>query len=267
MPTLTPHADDDPSPRMEVLFTAADLHASVSTATVLQISSSGEHEVRGTERMPAVGGVFAVDYEIPPGVDVAYRVDQFDAAGNRLGLSSAVTGRVDIPRDLVIVQDPLAPLRAVRVDVPPEFASELRKRRDMALYRRGTDTIALMGEQGLLEQVPLHLNTRTREAAVVLGQILDEGDVLVRTMPGIVDLPGLFYCAVSEPMRQPVDVEFGGEWIRWSMSADEVSRIPLDVIEPVITWERYEAAFATWAEMEAAYPTWIAAEMSPPPEV
>lgn len=265
MPTLTPLSTMDPSPRVEVLVAAGELNVATSTLTVKQISDAGEFDVREGVRVPAAGGVFVVDYEPPLGIPVTYQAEQFDAAGVSLGLTGAATTTVLVDQVMVVMQDPLAPLRAVRVEPLRGFAGVLRRTRESQLYRAGFRTLALMGEQSLLEQVPLQVWTATKAEADALEEVLDEGTFLVRSSPAL-PLPPLFYTAVSTYARDPYNASAFMEASQFAFEGDQITRSTLEVIEPAVTWQRYIDAFATWNAMDAEYSTWLDAKQNPPPE-
>lgn len=266
MPTLTGFSDMAPSPRVQVSFSAAELDPAVATVTVVQISAAGEAEVREGRGVNAVGGAQVTDYEVPPGIPVTYRAEQFDVSGVSLGLTASATTQVDIDPGYVVVQDFLAPRNAVLVDAHESFAGEVRTSRASARYRAGRNTLVLMGEVGLAEQVPLTVNTRTLADADMLGSILAEGTALIRSMPNVVRIPQLFYCAIPDVVPVPIDVQYGGEWIRWDLVGDEISRPDIAVIEPLFSWGLYKSAFPTWGDAKAAYTTWLDAKSNPPAE-
>lgn len=265
MPTLTPLSTMDPSPRVEVLVAAGELNVATSTITIKQISEAGEYDVRDAVRVASAGGVFVRDYEPPLGIPVTYQAEQFDAAGVSLGLTGSATTIVAADPVMVVMQDPLAPLRAVRVKPLRGFAGKLSRARDSQLHRAGRRTLALMGEQGLLEQVPLQVWTGSLEDSLALEAVLDEGTLLVRSSPAL-PLPPLFYTSVPTYTRDPYNAPAFGEASKFEMAGDQVTRSTLPVIEPAVTWARYKAAFATWGAMKAAYSTWLDAKQDPPPE-
>lgn len=266
MTTVTPFADMSPSPRMDVLLGAGEVLAGAVTATVLQISSAGQQPVREADRAPVSGGLFVTDFEPPIGIEVSYRVEQFNAAGASLGITDAVGAQVEIPRGMVVIQDPLAPRNAVMIPAEATFANELNRSRDVQLYRRGVDTIALMGEVGLYEAVPLTVVTRTDEETAALREILAEGDVLVRSMPSM-PLPRLLYVVVDAEVTVPHDARAGGEHVVWPLKGDQVSRPEFDIVGGVVTYAQFNAAFATYAAAKAVYATYLDAKRNPPPEV
>lgn len=266
MPTLTPLLADSLPPRVDVLFSAGELAPTVSTVTVLQISSAGQIAVRNATRVPAVGGIFVTDYEPPPGITVTYRAEQFNAAGVSLGLSGSADTQIDFPIDLICIQDPLAPKRFVLVDAPGDFAGQVSRGRSVSTYRAGGRTVALMGEVGLIEGVSIPVSTRSLVDADMLEDILSESPILVRTMPNIVRIPQQFFGVARRVSQVPVDVQYGREWIRWDITADQLSRPSMNIIESVVTYARFKAVYATYAAAKAVYATYLDAMRNPPPE-
>lgn len=266
MPTLTTYPDDGPTPRVLIQFSAAELDPTVATINVLQISSAGEFTLNGGVRINAVGGAVLTDYTVPFGVDVTYKAAQFDSAGVFLGYSGGGVARIDIDPGMVVIQDPFAPAVSIRVDAADGYAGVVRGGRPSATYRAGFQTVALMGEPRLPENVPLIVNTRTVAAADELETVLDRGMVLVRSMPDSVRIPAVFYAVVPEYSQIPETVQWGGGWVRWEIRADQVSVPSVAILEPVYTWGLYKAAYATWADAKAAYSTWLDSKLNPPPE-
>lgn len=266
MITVTLFDDMNPTPRATVLFEAADLSGSAVTVDVLQISGGVERIVRDGEGVGAAGGVFVTDYEIPFGVQVTYQARQFDSTGGLIGLTASVTVQLNVDPSSVVVQDPFVPTSALRVEAEGGFAGQVNRARPTAVYQIGRETVALSRELSLVRDASLLLATRTAADADKLLTVLSASPLLVRSMPSAVRLPGLFYCAISAVNEIPMDVQWGGSWVRWALSADEVSRPTIPVLQPAVTWLRYVNAFVTWQDMINAYPTWLDAIRNPPAE-
>jgi len=265
MPTLVPIVDAALPPRVEITFEAAELSGTISTITVFQISSDGQTIVKDAERRNAIGGFFVVDYMPPLGVDVTYQAEQFNAAGVSLGLTASASTQLSVQVGDVIIQDPLAPRSWVRLRAEKSFASNLSRSRDLSVQRRGLETIALMGEIGLLEQVPLGVVTESENARKSLADVLDEGYVLIRTMPPM-PVPRLLHAAIETAAETPVTFRAGGHASIWPLSGMQVSPSPVGIVESVVTWQQYIDAFPTWQTMDNAYTTWFDAKRNPPPE-
>lgn len=262
--SVTPHPGMDPQPRVEVLVDPFDLNGSTATITVWQTSELGEVRVRDAIRKTVAGGFTVEDFEVPTGVTVTYRVQQFNTAGVDLGFALEMQTQVDIPDGMVVLSDPLNPARAVMVDGHADFAGELRRSRPVRTINAGGNTVALMGLQGLLDSVPLVCNTRSLEDADMLDLILQETQVLVRLMPSGGRLPIVFQCVVPDPVQVPQDVQWGGEWVRWDLGGHQVSRTELDIIVPLFTWQDVIDYYPTWTALMAAHVSWLDLLRNPP---
>lgn len=263
---VTPHTDMDPSPRVVVDIDDSDLDVATSTITVWQISAAGEFRCRGMINQPSAGGFIETDYEVPVGVPVSYRVEQFNASGTSLGFVLNMSTQVDIADGVAVFSDPLSPTRAVLVEAHVDFGGQLVKQRPTRLYRAGGETIALSGQQGMYEEVPLRCQTQTIADADLLDEILSETQVLIRLMPSGGRLPGVFHAVIPAPTQVPMDVQYGGEWIRWELSGTQVSRTEVDVLVPVYPYSLYAAAFATYGNAALTYSTYLDARRNPPSE-
>lgn len=263
--TATSHDDMDPQPRVEIVIDPADLNVAVDTITVLQLSKWGQVPVRSATRRAAAGGFAVTDYEVPPGVPVTYRVDQFDASGNPLGFAVLdLTALVDIPVGWAVVSDPLAPGNAVLLRAEYQFAGTLKRSRPTSIYRAGFDTIALSGLQSKLQDVVLRCVTESDDERQALETITSESMLVVRTMPQM-RLPGSLYAVAPEVVMDPFDARVGGETDVWDLVGQEVSRPTLDVIVPVYTWQDIIDYYATWAALIADRATWLDVIRNPPP--
>jgi len=267
--TVTPHEDMNPSPRVDVFIDAADLDGSTVTITVHQISVAGDIEVRNMRGVASAGGFAATDYEPPLGTPVTYRVAQYDSGGVELGFVLELTTQVDIGDGYAVLSDPLAPGVAVMVEAHTDFGGVLRRTRPTRTYRAGLRTVALMGMQSLLEDVPLRCQTRTLADADMLEDVLAAGHFLVRLMPSGGRLPLILHVVVPSPAQIPVDVQYGGEWVQWELDGTEVSRPEIDIIVAVINYQLfadYVAAVGdgTYGFAQTLWATYLAALLDPP---
>lgn len=265
MPTLTAHSDFAPQPRVDVEILAGEIDPAAMTLTVIQVSDVGEVEVRDGIDRSAAGGVFVTDFEVPWGRVVTYQARQYDADGAFIGTTASADVTVTVDERIVCFSDPFAPARAVGVRAGRGFASDLVEPREVQRYQVGRSAIALMSEVMPLSGVPLDVVTLTNGEAAQLREVLQQGLVLVRSMPQL-GLPGLLFCVVGGVSRRLVGLPAGGEHRVWPLVGDEVQRPLLSTIEPAVTWQRYVDAFVTWQDMIDAYPTWFDAISNPPPE-
>lgn len=268
MATLTVLPADSLPVRVGVEFSSGDLNALTVEIEVVASTQGGSRRVRVLSeswRTPAVGGAYVVDYAPELGVPVTYQARQFDAGGAELGLTAGDITQVDIPSDQIIIQDPLSPRSWVQLGARAATADRLTAGRSQTMYRRGLATVGLMGELGLLEGVPVEVVTTSDDDIARLRAVVDEGYVLIRSMPPV-PLPRQFHCLVASFQRawgQTTDDNFSV----WSFTADEVSASLLPILESPLTWARFKAHYATWAAAKAVYATWTDAKKNPPPEV
>lgn len=268
-PTLTAFTSMDPSPRVDILLPSAALAAGTTAVTVYQLSSDGQVIVRNAESMFASGGAFVTDYEVPLGVPVQYRAEQFNSSGVSLGFTDPTTVTVELDDDsLVVVQDPLAPEDAVLVEAKDDFAGVFSAERTLQLHRIGNDTIALMGAMGLEQNIPLNVQTKTLEDAVTFQRILKRTQLLFRSMPaGLPLIPRCLHVVVPLAAVMPVNVHWGGEWVQNPLVGHRVTRSTLTIVVPVVDYARYNAFFASYTAFNAAYSSYLNAISNPPAEV
>jgi hypothetical protein len=253
-----------------VFVDAADLDASTVTITVHQISAAGDFEVRGLRSVASAGGVAGTDYEVPFGVPVTYKVMQFDSGGVELGYVLDLVTQVDIGDGYAVLSDPLVPANAVMVEAHTDFGSVLQRNRPTRVYRAGYQTRALMGLRSLLEDVPLTCQTKTLDDADMLDAVLAGSGFLVRLMPSGGRLPLAFHVVVPSPAQVPVDVQYGGEWVRWDLNGTEITRPEIDVLVAVISYGRFADYMAAQADdsygaAAAIWSTYLDAMRNPPP--
>jgi hypothetical protein len=262
--TVTPYEDMVPSPRVDVLVEAGDLNGSTVSVTVWQISDAGEFPVRGAQEQPSSGGLFVTDYEVPRGIPVSYKVEEFNSAGTRIAFGLEASTQLTAAPGTAVIQDPLAPGNAVLVRAAQGTAASLKYTRDAKVYRAGNATLALLGERGLLEDVPLRCWTDVPADRDRLGAVLAETQFLVRCSPDI-PVPPVFHVIVPSPVRTPFDYAHGGTTDVWDMQATQVSRSEIDILVPTINYDTFNAAFATYTEFNAFYSTYLNAISNPPP--
>jgi len=265
--TVTGFATMDPQPRAELVVEAASLHASVSTVNVLQQSEWGTVTVRDGAARGAVGGFALTDYELPVGVPVEYRIEQFNSSGAPLGFASlTLETQVDIPVGWAVMSDPLAPENAVLVRSEVQWAQTLRRRRPTTVYQAGFETIGLSGVQSKLLDVGLRCMTGTATERATLEAIVAETLVLVRTMPKM-RLPGQLYVLIPDDVAEPLNAASAddGDGDRWDLVGQEVSRPTQGIVIPAYTWQDVIDYYPTWTALMAARASWLAVLADPPP--
>ena len=267
--TVTPHEDMDPSPRVDVFIDDTDLDASTATITIHQISTAANVEVRNMVGKSSAGGFAETDYEPPLGVPITYRVAQYDSGGAELGFATIeLVTQVDTETNVAILSDPLAPGNAVKVRMESRFAGSLSRRRPTKVYRAGLRTVALMGMQGLLEEVSLRCWTDNEADRELFEDVVAETQILVRTMPNV-PLPGVFFAVVPDVVQQPFDYHQGGTTDVWDITGTEVSRPEIDIIVPVINYQLFidyvnTAGDGTYGFAATVWSTYLDALLNPP---
>lgn len=272
--TATSHSDMDPSPRVIIDIDDADLDGAADTVIVWQLSKWGQVPVN-QKPLAVAGGLVVRDYSVPAGVPVTYRVQQFDEGGIEIGYALSLAAEVTIPFGWVVLQDPLAPAKAVILEAHPEFAGKLRRERPTARYRAGGRTLAMSGVLGAFTQVPLTCYTDTLDDRAMLAEIMEQASVLVRTNPRSA-LPGSFYATVSEvPTDDTSYARFGSDTQRWDLRGDQIDRPTIDILVPIYSYDRFKAYLdtlhpptpGTYDDAAAIWATYIAGMRNPPPEV
>lgn len=262
--SATFHSTMDPSPRAELVIDPADLLAETAAITIWQQWADGRQTVRDAEQVTITSEFYIEDYEVSPGVPVEYRVEQFSADGVSLGYALSLTGQVALPRGYAVIQDPLAPNVAALVRAEYGFAATSELSRETELIRAGGQTIALMGELSLLQNVPLTVITETPEDHSALLAAVRETFVLIRTGPEM-PLPRNLYAVVPSISRNFADARNGGDLTVWELVGQEVERASnLAILAPTVTWQQIMDAYDSWDEVMAAHPTWRDLIQNPP---
>jgi len=262
-------SDMNPSPRAVLDLDPADLDPATDAVTVHQLSKWGDQPVRSFERKALAGGLVVTDYEIPVGVPVTYRVEQFDAAGAPLGFALALAAQVDVPVGKYVVQDPFAPANAVILDGRPGTAKTLTTTRDMQIYQAGKNTIGLASAQrSFLKDVPFVFAADTAEQSDMIGAILDSDVILIRAHPRS-RLPGTLYAAVAQMDQIAVDDYLVDDGDDWSFNAQQVSRPALAVIVALISYDLFKQYVAdttagTYDDAKTIWATYLSALRTPP---
>jgi hypothetical protein len=257
---------DDPTV-VHLVYTAADLAATVSTVTVYRVyEGSVATPVRSGVSLFAAGGFVVDDHEVPVGVEVSYTVRQFSSTGAELGYTPSVS--ITIPVDgpeVAYLSDPLDATRSVRVILSTTAASSPSAPIPGTLHRVGMRTVALVGQRGLLESLNMDFYTTTIEDRdTVLGLIGATGGLLlIRTAPPV-PVPRLLYVWAANAVPTGFDLRYGDEGTSWANTVQEVSPTMGPLSAYTITWQTYIDAFPTWADFNAAYSSWFAAIQNPP---
>lgn len=251
-------------PSARVIFSSADLFAKTETITAYRVIDGVSTTVRSAVRIFAVGGALFDDAEVPVGVTVEYRAQQFDGTGKELGFTQSASVLVPGERGVGWVSDPLDASSAVRV-VLAESAGRLPRRPvPGAVYRVGARTVALVGSRGLLQDLPMDFYTETTADRQAIWNLIGAtGGLLLFRTPPPVPIPRLLYAWAANATFDDFD-PYGGEGSVWSNTVQEITPTDAPLVVGAAPWQAYINAFPTWADFNAAYLTWFDALKSPP---
>ncbi|QYF98446.1 hypothetical protein [Microbacterium sp. PAMC21962] len=249
--TAVAFTDMLPSPRVQLDIDPTDLDSAAVSVTVWQTSPWGQEKVNRTRRLVA-GGAVIDDFEVPGGVPVVYRVEQFDASGATLGFALNLPVQVSWDPGDVILSDPLDPGNAVRVRAEKLFAGSLERGRSSSLYRAGSKTFVMAGPMSGFQKVSLRVVTENDADRTMLGLITEQATMLVRAMPQT-RLPGVLYVSVPTVPMVPFNARTGGDVDVWDMAGDEVSRPEIDIVVAVYSYDLFKAYLDAKYPPEATY--------------
>lgn len=249
--TAVAFTDMAPSPRTRIDIDPADLDPEAVSVTVWQTSPWGQEKVNRTPR-PVAGGMVLDDFEVPGGVPVVYRVEQFDSIGATLGFALNLPVQVSWDLGDVILSDPLDPGRAVRVRAEKLFAGSLERGRSSSVYRAGAKTFVMSGPMSGFQKLTLRVVTENEADRTTLGLITDQATMLVRAMPQT-RLPGVLYVSVPSVPMLPFDARRRGNVDLWDLVGDEVSRPNIDIVVAVYSYDLFKAYLDAKYPPEATY--------------
>lgn len=207
---------------------------------VCRIVGDTEQTVRGGRAMRVYGEGFLVDYDVPLGRQVRYRV----TAGSE---TAEATYKVDSPRGWGWITDPYDPARALSVALDDTSGAQiiLRAGALAADSRAATvETVDIIGSSypvavGMRRSRPsgiqLELVTVTRGASEAAAQILDSSILIVRMPEDVPSLEPVSFLAIpdlsaSYPRRRSGQVGI----VLWSGTARLVRPV-----SHAVAWERW----------------------------
>ena len=253
---LEPASDDNPCLRVGIFDDAVP--AGVAFATVHRsIEGAPETDVRDAIKVAVSGAFSRFDYEAPMDVDLTYRLQWFDAAGDEAGYSNAVTTRVVGPwfadgRARVLLHNPLDPRTAVWVGLDESSVPSVSRPVPGEVrwgHGQRLGMVSASRRRGLVG-VTLGLVTETVEDADRFDALFGTAGtsrlpVLCIRIPASLArtrLPSVWFAAVLEPVAEP---HWATDTVIWRMTADQVeSPVPTLVIPSL-----------TLADIAAYYPT------------
>lgn len=248
--TLTPTLTPDPCPRVEVLVT--DLPTIVTTVDVYRLAGNREYPVRGGVKVAVTGALTRIDFEVPFGIQVAYRIEMFNAAGASLGFSDSFTTFLDVKETWV--HNPLDPQGATTVmfrgERPPAWQRPVEG--DVVWPMGRTVGVVVAGQRRGLQDAVLDVVVDTTDQADRLQNMF--GSYGERTVPVIcfrigsqarLRLPRPLFAGILTLSEEDMTYEIGGETIGFGMTGSEVSPPTPALVVPLLTR----------ADLNAYYPT------------
>jgi hypothetical protein len=265
MPTFTVTTNP---PMVRVAYAGTDFVANTHHITVYRVVDGVRTSVRSAIELYAVGGAVVEDYEAPIGVTYAYIAEQFNDAGVSLGYSTSSSTSIPAEAPNVAwISDPLDPATAVRVVLSDNAGSVRSRPVPGTIHRVGLRTVALVGQRGLLEDLPMDFYTESlADRDTLLATVGATGGlVLIRSAPPV-PIPRLLYCWAADPRPREFDLLGSDEGAVWENTVQEISPIEGGIVSSLTSWQIYIDAFPLWSDFNAAYATWFDA-MKNPPEV
>ena len=261
--TATPFTNASPVPRVQIVI--SDLPT--GSVTLLRTAEGRTMAVRGGVRVPTTGGVVAVmDFECPFRTDTVYKGEMFSPLGVSLGFTPTVTTMLRVYD--YWIQQPLDPSLSVRLDLDISTADKLsRKARGEVVYAQNAMLGRYIGGTNRgLQGVSIATATQNATDTAMMRSIFGTYDrpqlpvVLVRSPPGILNIPRVLFLAVPDPLEIDFTVRLGGEVTDWLLEGDEVIPPAPGLIVPVLTWDDLAAAYPEgWSSLPAVYADWIEA--------
>lgn len=236
-PTLYVSLDDNPCPRVEVLFDALDSDA--ATVTIFRSSEGRQYEVRGAVRTPVAGSVSRLDFEVPFGVVSTYSARMYNTAGASIGTTSSTSVRVDF--DGTWIHNPVDPAGAVQVNLLDTPGDVSRPIKGEVVYPAGRSVgVLISGDRQGVVGYPLMVETlndvdRNRVAAMLGVYGTRVVPVLCVRTGYALDIPRPFFVAVLEPRRRALNPLSGGTIVDHTLTGDEVAPPTPGIIVPLLT--------------------------------
>lgn len=248
-----------PAPFVDILVDVDD--AGVATATVWRTVRGRSTKVRGLVNVAATSAVTTRDFEAPFGVEVSYRVQQFDASGDFISYSTPATITPAMPEEgYGWIHNCLDPSSAVRVQFAGSAGARITRPLDSEVYRIPGRTVGVALSRGRrgVEQLAIDCITQTVEDAERFDALFGGYDddttpiLCVRSRPEML-FPQPLYALVSAPAYVPINNRIGREDARWLMNADEVAPPPSAIVAALLTYADFTAFYSTYVAFSAAY--------------
>jgi hypothetical protein len=257
-PTVEVSLDENPAPRVEVIFESLDPDTE-SLRAIHRLGDDRDYRVRRSVNIPVTDSTARLDVEVPFGIPVTYRAEMLDGAGESLGYTDP-SDPVTLAVEDTWVHNPLDPTTSLKVQFRANAARELsRPVRGSTEFPSGRRVgVVVGGERQGLRGVVLDIIVDTIEAADRFAALV--GDYNTTTVPVLcfrigasdrIRLPRPLFASVFNPVERDVDYIHGGTRIAFDIEADEVSPPTPAVVVPLLTNADLNAYYASNTALNA----------------
>lgn len=259
-PELTPMPGGAPVPSVQVVV--SDVLPTTVVINLYRVADGRQSLVRGGIQKYAVGGATVIDWEAPFGVEISYRAEMFSdaAATQSLGFTDASTTVLEVAETWI--HQPLNPSVSVAVLRLSKTATDIsRETPGDLMYAEGAEVATWVGgtRRGI-SAVPFEVLTESLTDADKLQAVFGRSGatqsavVCIRTPPPM-RIPRTFYAAVSEVHEESVDVQNGGELIRFTFNATEARPPAPGLVAAVLRRMDIDFTYPTRDARSSAYLT------------
>lgn len=263
--TLTPFADMDPCPRVQI--EQSDLNPFTASVTVYQVVDGVMSAVAGAEAIPGTpSGLVLTDYYPPLGVEFEYRTEMFDENGLSLEFTAGATVLVDFVG--TVISSPNEPALSVEVDLDAAAGSVLAEPFSGKVHQIGDRRILIASGGTGLESLNMDFWTDTIAQYRLVVAILkaSKGLVVVRSSYPM-EVPPVLFLWLPESERTQTNLPGGVEEFKFEHRGQQVSPPTARIVFAVLTFRRFHLAYPTFRDFALAYDTFREAMLNPPPEV
>lgn len=253
--SVIPTLDSAPCPRVEVVVT--DIHPNATTVTLFRSAGSRELPVRGALNAIVDSALTRIDFEVPFGVDAAYRVQMFDSTGASMGYSTATTVNLDVQETWV--HNPLDAWSSAVVAFDEGAARSIQRpfEGEVVWPQGRTVGVVLGGQRRGIQDVVLDVRADTANADKLQAMFGSYGE---RTTPVIcfrigsrdrVRLPRPFFAGVLTLDERDMNYVLGGDLVTVGMTGSEVDPPTPALVVPLLTRADLNAYYPTRAALNA----------------